>query len=1180
MNLTDLSARLGFDELARWLPDQAALVDALVNWPPAPKRGRVYSGPERERLIVWVQHLPRVVAFQRDVRAWNERMAALYPLFAAVWDTGSDYRTTFSTPQSHAAHVRELVADQLVGDWPKGEARDQAWLASWTRTHVDPMVDRWRRQLVAASDPKVYDPGTSIPWLLQQVDLDPEGLERILRRVHGVRWLGHQGVPSLYDVLRGAVPWRDVERALARREREEAERQARELGDTLTAWRVLAAAFATLGPAPSVQALRRALPAGSEVDIRVRGRAPDIRTDVRVTLANRTYLGPEAPDAAQAMSALSELAKLLAGWTPPSGGNALEAWQRAQSAARRELEDGRLMRNPDELSPPGAGGLTILAEAVGLEALAGWLRDHGPEVGALVFDQRNWKVDWPSGWVTTVARDQAYSRVEVGALPPGLLTGLRAREGEPNFQAPAWEGLVERVRAHGVRSPVMITRKGSGEIELWRGRDDVLAAVHVGQATVPVMIGYARGTDEYGLILDPATGVFEPFPRGQRVYVRRVKGMCKGVVLDVPGRATGPVGTYRVRLDDGREVDAHTEDLDRLNVLPLAPPPRTRGNPGAGRPARVAYDPRSQLLVVRTPDARARLMERLRSALLTDAVIEHGVVHGRLIEEDGPPPRTSARWRTLEGEPGAWAAFASADTPGRVYLVASPDAYTLARLSPAPLRPNRVTAPDRVGEALFDAEGRRYAVVYQVVEAALDGSTVATSHQPLNLEQWTPGYPRDFQTRDLGSLEESAKIREIARKLDPERLLGRNLDATLGPPVAWEGRDGRLYVLGGNGRALAILTAPEDVYERYVEAGRALLTCWPSAPARPGFRWMLLRIVQGASREEAARLAAASQMSTAAEEGRLGRALGLVRSLALRLDDLPAIAWTEPITSANVGEFARTNAAFLSAILGQVDAARRQVLVNDPDRLAPVVEAVLLGFLPQPLQRAGLFGDPKLEDALLGGLPALATLRTNIQARAIYPVFDLLTALPAAVGVFQFLQQRRMSFRALEELLAGEGRTERLADAERLVDTPPLALALAGALTNAARRAAPAVVLADMLRAYLDVVQRFDPRQAGLFGGPRLPDPADVLAGLVPGFRLPERTRANPAPGPVGALVFDRAHFPSASDARDWCKARGHHPGVPESVPEGWRILQRGAPARNFSDARRVPMDAGVTALV
>ena len=435
-------------------------------------------------------------------------------------------------------------------------------------------------------------------------------------------------------------------------------------------------------------------------------------------------------------------------------------------------------------------------------------------------------------------------------------------------------------------------------------------------------------------------------------------------------------------------------------------------------------------------------------------------------------------------------------------------------------------------DAVYDSEGRRYVASYRVVAAALDGeSTVVVSHRPRDFA-WTEGYPPEFQSRDLGSAEEIAKIRSIARTLDPTRLLGQNLDATLGPPVVWKGPDNRLFVLGGNGRTLGFLLADDAAYARYArEAKCRWADRWPAHDPPARHRWLMVRVVRGADRAQAAQIAAASQRSTAAEEGRIGRAIGLARSLQLDAHNLPSVMWTEPLSPENIGAFGKANRGFLDAILDRLDPAQRSHAMLDEDRQMALVTGVLLSLLPPSLRTSGLFESSRVEDALIGALPAIATSHSLALAREIPENYDLLPMLPDAIAIFQALRRMRLSFVKVAQVWDAERRTSRMEGFGRVSDAPDLAMALAAALYNASRRSAPEAAIAEMLKNYLykydaaldEWVLQTPFAQQILFGVSRpIPPPAPLLASKVSGFTLPGTAASEPAVAQSG--MFARAN--------------------------------------------------------
>lgn len=797
--------------------------------------------------------------------------------------------------------------------------------------------------------------------------------------------------------------------------------------------------------------------------------------------------------------------------------------------------------------------------------------------------------------------------------------------------------------------PPVLVRTADGRLGVAGGRSWAAAAAAGGLALLPVRVVYLGGAEALGEVVQLATGQWAPIKPGARVLV--VGGSWRtrsrlalaaeedqlhevpwvaGVVVGVQRHAHHHHATWRVRLDG--ETRARTYGLTEIRLL--APPDgfflrengpparRTWGLEGVAvargllglatwlaaadaevsgllelgsRRARpdgahlVSWSPPQGAWRVAKADTESARPRFVGEVLLSDAVeVGEGMWVGLVTALDERPSLEGVRWVVKDSTPGRRAVLAHPSDPRRIWLTSG-----ALPLGVRHQRLRRSEAPATADNSyLYDAEGRRYEIRYQVVEAATDGATnVIVSHRPDNLTAWVPGYPAEFQARDLGTPSESAKIQTIARQLDPGRLLGCGLEPTMGPPVAWEGPDGKLYVLAGNGRTIALMSAPKAAYAAYRRLGEKIWSAWPRDTPAPHHRWILLRVLVGASRAQAVQLAAASQASSAADETRIGRALSLMRSLELNVDTLPPIAWTQPVSAANVGEFASENQAFINAVLKGIDSARQASYRGDGDRLAPLVEAVLIGSLPAAVRRPGLFHDPKVEDAFLGALPGLVTLRTRVKAGELFPAFDLLSRLEDAVKVFAWLRKKRLSFNELNKQIAMERATVSIDGADRLSDTPDLALALAAALYNASRRTAPALVMAGFLEGYLGQASAFDPRQAGLFGAPSFPDPAGVLAGLIKGFELPPKRNPDTGsthnrllknPGPDNALiavVFDREYF-SAAQALQWLK--GHTHRALEVQPHPWGLVVFTDPDNHRlpRKVREVPVTLGVWALI
>lgn len=589
-----------------------------------------------------------------------------------------------------------------------------------------------------------------------------------------------------------------------------------------------------------------------------------------------------------------------------------------------------------------------------------------------------------------------------------------------------------------------------------------------------------------------------------------------------------------------------------------------------------------------------RVVAHTPTADLVNAVRTDGGIEGNISDTLGAPLDLST-WQRVIYDPAAF----RRDLPGAHATRGPVRAYCdeqgrVVADRPIPVEGRVRRNPGDETEIVLDSEGRKYPARYEVVEVALDGrSTVMVSHDPADLTRWTPGYPPAFQSRDLGSMEEQAKINTIARKLDPIRLLAKNLDPTLGAPVVWEAPDGRLPALGGNGRILGFIKAPDERYAAYLSMGRKLWPCFPTYDARTGHRWMLLRVVSGIDQATATQLAAASQMSTAAEEGRLGKALSLLRSLDLRMEALPPFTWLAPLARDNMGEFWDKNRGFVQSILSAMDSAKRASYENDPDRLTPVVQAVMLGFLPPEAKRPGVWDDPKVEDALFGAMPAMITIRSMVQSGRLFPEVDLLSALPDALDVFAVMRARRWSFRQVKEQIEGDRQQARIEGTRRISDVGDLGMALAAAFHNAARRAAPEVAIADILGRYFEAIadRDYDPKHIGLFGGPTAPNAGAILARIVPGFLLPGE--ADDKASPEGPALFGAAANPrrnprsparlifagdryKPSDARSWCKRHNYHAGVPRINAQGDVQIEQGGP----EGRRVVALDHGVIAIV
>jgi hypothetical protein len=449
---------------------------------------------------------------------------------------------------------------------------------------------------------------------------------------------------------------------------------------------------------------------------------------------------------------------------------------------------------------------------------------------------------------------------------------------------------------------------------------------------------------------------------------------------------------------------------------------------------------------------------------------------------------------------------------------------------------------------LFDALGRQYRTLTWVIETSINGrGPILASNLPTDLQP-TPGYPSAFQARSLQRHGEIEKIRRIARNLDPMRLVMPHADPTMGAPIVWRGdgtngtRADKLYVLGGNGRTLAILQASDEAYQGYENIARLMWPeAWPTGAVRPGHRRIVVRevfrsectrqrlnqIVSGGSNgaraalacslgfEEARDLAGATQQSLSGRETPLGEALSLVRSLGLDPSNvagqLPAFQWGGVIARDTVSRAdgqgfidAPGNKAFMRWLRSTMGAERFDQYTADPDNAAQLINSVLIGFLPPSIVMEG-FGSEREERALMSALPIMVTLRMDTDRREIPQGWELLPHLEDARDFVD--QTRRLSMSktlaeiermANQETLLLRSRGPNAEIVRNLADRiHPLGILLGLTLKRAEAAREPSIPMEAVLTPYLvsalQAGEQYSPRQVGLGG--RMPGdlPARVL---------------------------------------------------------------------------------------
>lgn len=179
---------------------------------------------------------------------------------------------------------------------------------------------------------------------------------------------------------------------------------------------------------------------------------------------------------------------------------------------------------------------------------------------------------------------------------------------------------------------------------------------------------------------------------------------------------------------------------------------------------------------------------------------------------------------------------------------------------------------------MYDSEGRSYKYVIDVLPVPHAITSHDDQARPVEM------FPQELQARDRAAAESRLEVAEIARKLDPERLLQVGPSPAEGCPVVWEsalpGGGRGDVVLAGNGRTMAFRAAPAEIQARYFDIVHHLT----------GRRGLLVRRLVNANMAQARAFAAASQRSASAAETPLEQARALMRSITIRgFEDLPKI---------------------------------------------------------------------------------------------------------------------------------------------------------------------------------------------------------------------------------------------------------------------------------------------------
>jgi len=427
-------------------------------------------------------------------------------------------------------------------------------------------------------------------------------------------------------------------------------------------------------------------------------------------------------------------------------------------------------------------------------------------------------------------------------------------------------------------------------------------------------------------------------------------------------------------------------------------------------------------------------------------------------------------------------------------------------------------------QPMFDAQGREYLVVYTTIPTSLDGREGAIASNTPDFRE-NKEYLSAFQARDLSDLGEMQKIRKIAKKLDPTRMLVASGDPTIGAPVVWKSEDDKYYVLGGNGRTIAFLIAPQERYEEYVNEARGRWTNIYNPQTKRGYRNLLVRDVyhsDGSSltMDEAIKLAGASQESTAGKETPLRQGLSRARGMGVTEEsNIPAIEYPLPLNKSTILRFIQLNGAFWNYVKSLSPDYIRQQLENLNEQSLPLaleqIEAVLIGrYLPSRFVQKG-FGSDKEERAIIGVLPSLASLQQLIDNEQAKPEYNLLDKLEAARDFMK--QYRNKSYgdaladyeqRCKQQMLLMGVEPSPVCELNRLGVAFGLYLKRMVGITD------PTKGVKDINK-YIDEAAKDKPDQLGMFGASFGGNTEDKAADLLIKYALPKsvgaKLMANPS---------------------------------------------------------------------
>lgn len=507
------------------------------------------------------------------------------------------------------------------------------------------------------------------------------------------------------------------------------------------------------------------------------------------------------------------------------------------------------------------------------------------------------------------------------------------------------------------------------------------------------------------------------------------------------------------------------------------------------------------------------------------------------VRELGVPPEHAAQIARKSGDGATQAELAQLLSEAKATTVAEVkmvlDDHLAAKFAPeaaaarigrplaeGPLAPHRVV----------DADGRAVVVRPVLIEAA----DLRTSGHP--------DFPKILQPRDRTRVASTQQIREMATRLDPERL-GKSAEADRGAPIVGPDR----VVESGNGRVAAI----RDAYAQGGEAADSY-RAWLQKQGLDidGMKEPVLARIRETPLDDAERAAftLAANKATTLDLSAAERALADARMLDA--DMLAAIATPDLAAPANA-EFAR---AFVGRLpqseQGRMVTATGQLAPDGLDRIRKALAARAYGDSPVLARLADSIDDDVrgLSVALMHAAPDWARMRAEIAAGRVRPEMDVTPELVRAVDEAAQLRGRGQTLAdRLAQLDAFEPRDGVVDAFLRLFYDEK------GARPAASRR------VADAVRFYADEARQVCAAAETAFLAPA--EATDVLAAwfrregvdyAVSKERIPAESSAAPGYAANGAGAHDAAGGAGASGRiADAGGGAGDGAGLDAQAPPG-----------------------------